>query len=187
MNTEWSGTNHLWLPPFFSYSTQETASWWLAQSYNVSFSRARTKDNFLQTTPLNNGQFFVSKAIKLQFQNLLALSIPGHTPLHLELEGCLLLQIHSFQALNFKMMWIVIKDMDVSVSNWQLLALCLQEMYLRIWIRSWNICHIFPHVKYSIVHSQPSQEAMVGQHCKGKKGTFTGCYGKIKLLAFFLV
>lgn len=68
----------------------------------MSFSRARTKDNFLQTTPLNNGQFFVSRAIKLQFQNLLALSIPGHTPLHLELEGCLLLQNTFFPGFKFQ-------------------------------------------------------------------------------------
>lgn len=70
-----------------------------------------------------------SKATKLHFQKHLALSIPGHTALHLQLEGICCSKMHSFQALNFKMMWTVIKDKNVSVSNWQLLTLHLQETH----------------------------------------------------------
>lgn len=66
------------------------------------FLGVETKDNFLPIIPLNNGQFFISKTIKLQFQNHFALSIPGHTPLHLELEGCLLLKNTFFPGFKFQ-------------------------------------------------------------------------------------
>lgn len=46
--------------------------------------------------------YFFSKATKLQFQKHLALSIPGRTPLHLELEGCLLLQNTFFPGFKFQ-------------------------------------------------------------------------------------
>lgn len=112
----------------FSYCTQDTGSQWHIQSYGTSFSRVRTKGNFYSTS-LKNGQCFFSKAKNVQFQKLLALSIPGHTPLHLELGGVCCSKMHSFWALNFKMMWTVIKDKNVSVSNWQLLTLHLQEIH----------------------------------------------------------
>lgn len=68
----------------------------------MSFCIVGTKDNFLPMIPLNNGQFLVSKAIKLQIQNHLALSIPGHSPLHLEMEGCLLLKHTFFPGFKFQ-------------------------------------------------------------------------------------
>lgn len=126
------------------------------------FLGVETKDNFLPIIPLNNGQFFISKTIKLQFQNHFALSIPGHTPLHLELEGCLLLKNTFFPGFKFQDDVNSDKDMIMSVSNWQLLTLHLQESYLQTWMWSRKMCYTFSYVKYSIHHLPLSQESSHG-------------------------